>query len=107
MPGADSESVEKDNRIQCWVRDIFVRIRIRGSVPLTNGSVSNSGSDSFLITFFLFFLYLYPPTRTLSSVLKIIFLLKFCVQILFCKHYLSSLITFVKKGKDPVPDPYL
>jgi hypothetical protein len=36
------------------IRDILVRIRIRGSVPLTNGSGSgpgsgsNSGSDSFL-----------------------------------------------------------
>ncbi len=30
------------------IRDILVRIRIRGSVPLTNGSGLISGSDSFL-----------------------------------------------------------
>ncbi len=30
------------------IRDILVRIRIPGSVPLPNGSGSNSGSDSFL-----------------------------------------------------------
>ena len=30
------------------IRDILVRIRIPGSVPLTNGSGSDSGSDSFL-----------------------------------------------------------
>jgi hypothetical protein len=29
------------------IRDIFVQIRIRGSIPLTNGSGSNSGYDSF------------------------------------------------------------
>jgi hypothetical protein len=30
---------------------------------------------------------------------------RFCVKILFCKHYFSPLITFIRKGKDP--DPYL
>jgi hypothetical protein len=36
-------------------------------------------------------------------------LLKFCVKILFFKHYFSPLNTFMKKGKDlePDPDPYL
>ncbi len=35
-------------------------------------------------------------------------LLKFCVKILFCKHYVSPLNTFMRKGKDPDPelDPY-
>ncbi len=33
--------------------DILVRIRIFGSVPHTNGSGSNSGSDSFLLIFIL------------------------------------------------------
>jgi hypothetical protein len=32
-------------------------------------------------------------------------LLKFCFQILCCKHYFCSLNTFIRKGKDP--DPYL
>jgi hypothetical protein len=30
-------------------------------------------------------------------------LLKFCVQILFCKHYVSLVNTFMKEGKDPDP----
>jgi len=34
-------------------------------------------------------------------------LLNFCVKILFCKHYFSPLNTFMRKGKDPDPDPYL
>jgi hypothetical protein len=38
---------------------------------------------------------------------KLNFLLKFCVKILFCKHYFSPLNTFMRKGKDPDPDPYL
>ncbi len=29
------------------------------------------------------------------------------VKILFCKHYFNPLNTFLRKGKDPVPDPYL
>jgi hypothetical protein len=46
------------------------------------------------------------PTGTLSSV-KINVFLKFCVKILFCKHYISPLNTFMKNGKDPDPDPEL
>jgi hypothetical protein len=39
------------------------------------------------------------PTGTLFSDLKIKkILIKFCVNILFCKHYF-------RKGKDPEPDP--
>ncbi len=45
------------------------------------------------------------PSGTLFSVLKIYFLLKFCVIILFCKHYVSPLNTSMRKGKDPEPDP--
>ncbi len=48
------------------------------------------------------------PAGTLSSVLKMYFFAKiFCVKILFCKHYFSPLNTFMIKGKDPNPDPYL
>ncbi len=58
---------------------ISVRIRIRGSAPLTkgSGSGSNSGSDSYLqwiegSKFFFLFSYLtYPQAPTLSLVLKI------------------------------------
>ncbi len=32
-------------------------------------------------------------------------MLKFCVKILFCRHYFSPLNTFMRKGKDPEPDP--
>jgi hypothetical protein len=50
--------------------------------------------------FFSFFSYSLPA-GTLSSVFKI----KFFVKILFCKHYFSPLKTFMRKGKDPKPDP--
>jgi hypothetical protein len=60
--------------------------------------------------FFIIFSY-NLPTGTLSSVLKNEFLLKFCVKILFCKHYFSLLYTFMRKGEvldpKPEPDPYL
>jgi hypothetical protein len=55
----------------------------------------------------LFFSILFSdslPADTLSSVLKINFLLKFCVKILFCKHYFNPLNIFMRKGKDPDPD---
>jgi hypothetical protein len=32
---------------------------------------------------------------------------KFCVKILFCKHYLSPLNTFMRIGNDPGTDPDL
>jgi hypothetical protein len=56
--------------------------------------------DAKIILFFSYHL----PAGTLSSVLKINFLLKLCVKILFCKHYFSSLNTFLRKVKDPDPD---
>ncbi len=39
------------------------------------------------------------------SLLKFIFLLKFCVKILFSKHYFSPLNTFTTKGKDLYTEP--
>ncbi len=94
------------------IRDIFVRIRIRGSLPLTYlfGSASNSGSSVTLRMqiklFFLIFFSYNLHACTLSSVLKILnFLLKFRVEILFCMPYFSPLNSFMRKGKDP--DPYL
>jgi hypothetical protein len=54
------------------IREILVRIRICGSVPLTNGSGSNSGSDLFLqrlkkiFHFFIFCLVTYPQAHYLS-----------------------------------------
>ncbi len=56
-----------------------------------------------------FFLSYFCLISTSSSVLKCIFLLKFCLKILFCKHYFSLHDIFMKKVKDPEPDldPYL
>ncbi len=48
---------------------------------------------------FLFFLIICPQVK------KFNFLLKFCVRMLFCRHYFSQLNTFMMKGKDPEPDP--
>jgi hypothetical protein len=89
------------------IRDILVRIRIPGSVPLTNGS--GSGSDYFLQGckkkyFFAFFLITCPQVHHLQTK-TCNFLLKFCVNILFCRHYVSPLNTFMRKGKIPEPDP--
>ncbi len=87
------------------IRDILVRIRSCGSIPLTNGS------DSFLQwlkmqkkIFHIFFLQL-TRRHFIFSLKKFFLLLKFCVQILFCNHYFGPLNTFMWKGKDP--DPYL
>ncbi len=76
-----------------------------GSGPLTNGS------DSFLqgrkkFFFFIFLLITCPQAHHLQSK-KFNFLQKFCVKILFCRHYFSPLNTFMSKRKNPVPDPYL
>ncbi len=35
---------------------------------------------------------------------KFKFLLKFCVEILLCKHYFSQLNTFMRNWKDPETD---
>jgi hypothetical protein len=56
------------------------------------------------ILFFIFFLITCPQAYHLQSK-KFNFLLKFCVKILFCRHYFSQLNTYMRKGKDP--DPHL
>ena len=50
----------------------------------------------------------YPQANHLQSK-KFNFLLKFCVKMLFYRLYFSPLNTFMRKGKNPVPDldPYL
>jgi hypothetical protein len=58
----------------------------------------------FLHIFFIFFLFTCPQAHHLQSK-KFNFLLKFCVKILFCRHYFSPLNAFMIKGKDPDPDP--
>jgi hypothetical protein len=52
-----------------------------------------------------FFLSHNLHTGTLSLILKILIFAKICVKILFCKYYLSPLNTFIRKGKDPEPEP--
>jgi hypothetical protein len=56
-----------------------------------------------------FFPHINLPAGTLSLVLKLNFLLIFCVKILFWKYCFSPLNNFMRKGKDPDPDldPYL
>ncbi len=76
------------------IRDILTRIRIT-RIPLANGSGFNSRSHPTpffsdlrckknIYFFAVFFFITCLPTGTLSSVLKLIFLQKFCVKILFC-----------------------
>jgi hypothetical protein len=57
----------------------------------------NDFKDAKKIIFFIFFSY-NVPAGTLSSVWKNLFLLKFGVKSLFCKHHFSPLND---------PDPYL
>ncbi len=52
------------------------------------------------------FLIIYPQAHYLQSY-KFNLFLKFCVKILFCKHYFSPLNTFMRKGKDRDPDLWL
>jgi hypothetical protein len=60
--------------------------------------------DAKKIIYFIFLLITYQQAHHCQS-RKLNFLLKFCVEILFCKHYFSQFNTFMRKGKDP--DPYL
>ncbi len=95
-----------DNEIQCW-----------GSVSFWCLSGSNFSSDfSFGVEmlkklFFPIFFFL-QLTRIFSlKSEKFNFLLKFCVKILFCKHYCCPLNNFIGKekgsgsGRPPDPDP--
>ncbi len=67
------------------IRDILVRIRIHGSVPLTNGS----GYDSFFQWKYGQKIFItYPQAHYFQSLIYG-FKDKFCVKILFCKHYFS------------------
>ncbi len=58
------------------------------------------------ICFHIFFLIACPQAHHLQYK-KFNFLLKLCVKILFSRHYFSPLNTYMRKGKDPEPDPYL
>ncbi len=54
---------------------------------------------------FLSHFFLSTCRRYILFCLKINFFVKFCVKILFCRHYFSPLNTFMRKRKDPEPDP--
>jgi hypothetical protein len=58
---------------------------------------------------FIFYIFFFKLTcrHIIFSLENIIFLPKFCVKILFYKHYISPLNNFMRKGKDPEPDPYI
>ncbi len=103
-------SSRKPSKKQCW-ESVTFRCR-SGSAPLTNGSGSNSGSDSFFSdfkdakkNFFSYFFLVTNPHRHIIFSLKIFyFLQKCCVKILYWKHYFILLNTFLRKGKDPEQD---
>jgi hypothetical protein len=59
---------------------------------------------------YIFFLHIFfsqLARRYTLFCLKIKFVVKFCVKMLFCRHYFSPLNTFMRKGKDLDPDPHL
>jgi hypothetical protein len=56
------------------------------------------------ILFSYFFFITCPQAHRLQAE-KFNFLLEFCVQILFCRHYFSQLNTIMRKVKEPDPDP--
>jgi hypothetical protein len=65
----------------------------------------NDFKDLIIIKNFLYFSY-NLPTDISSSVLKIEFLLTFCVKIL-CQTFFQSAQHIYAEGKDPDPDPDL
>ncbi len=97
------------------IRDILVRIWIPGSVS-PDPYLWLMDPTPFFIEFedakkniffqIHFFLLTCAQVHRLQSK-KFNFLLKFCVQMLFCRHYFSPLNTFMRKGKEPDPDPHL
>ncbi len=100
---------------QCWESVTFWGGS--GSVPLTHGSGSGIQLRIRLLSslilriqkkifFSTFFLITCPQAHHLQSE-KFNFLLEFCVKILFSRNNFSQLNTFMRKGKDPEPDPHL
>ncbi len=91
------------------IRDILVRMRRSVPLWLTDPDPAPFFSDfkdakKIIYFFHIFFLLTYPQAHYLRSLIYC-FKDKFCVKILFCKHYFSLLNTFLRKGKDP--DPFL
>ncbi len=82
------------------IRDILVRIRIQLRIRFLSELILRIQKKYF----FHIFLITCPQAHHFQYE-KFIFLLEFCVKILFCRHYFSQLNTFIRKGKDPEPDP--
>jgi hypothetical protein len=94
----------RDILVRIRISDKWIRIRLR--IQLGIRLLSSVTLRKQKNIFFIFFSY-NLPAGTLSTVFKFNFLLKFCIKILFCKHYFSLLNTFMRKEKDPDPDPYI
>jgi hypothetical protein len=92
------------------IRDILVRTRICGSVPLGIDPDPTPFFSDFKDAKNNFPKKIFLLTNPLASVLKFNFLLKFW-KILFCKHYFCPFNTCIRKVKDPElepdPDSYL
>ncbi len=82
-----------------WIR-IRIRIRIQPRIRLLSSLILRMQIN----ICFAFFLITCQQKHHLQSK-KSNFVLKFCVTILFCRHYFSPLNSSVRKGKDPEPDP--
>ncbi len=84
------------------IRDILVRIRIRGPVTLANGSDSFLQWQDAKKKIHIFFFQL--TRRHIIFSIKNLMLLKDFIFKSFT--YFSPLNTFMRRGKDPDPDPY-
>ncbi len=93
-------------RSSVGIRDILVRIRYLWLVdpdpaPDPTPTFFIDFKDTKKIFFHIFFIVTCAQTK------KFNYLLKFCVKILFCRHYFSPINTFMRKKKDPEPEPYI
>jgi hypothetical protein len=83
----------------------YLRLKDPDPVPDPNAFFIDF-KDAKKLIFSYFVLITCPQAHHVQSK-KFNGLLKFCVKMLFCRHYFSPLNTFMRKGKDPDPDPYL
>ncbi len=92
------------------IRDILVRIRIRGPYlwlmdPDPTLDQTPFFCDKKKISLY-FFLINYPQDHYFS-LKNLILCLSFVLKFYFCKNYFIPLNIFMRKGKDPKPDPQL
>ncbi len=79
---------------------IFFILPARNPVPLRMTPFFNDFKDAKKYFFLHIFLKTCPQAHHLQSK-NLNFLLKFCDKMIFCRHYISPLNTFMRKGKDP------